>query len=51
MGSQNYLIDTNVAIDYFSEKLPEEALLMLDGIIDKQFYLSVISKRLRVLKF
>jgi predicted nucleic acid-binding protein len=44
MGRQEYLIDTNVAIDYIGEVLPRKALAMLDGIIDRQFYLSVINK-------
>ncbi|MEX0980454.1 MAG: type II toxin-antitoxin system VapC family toxin [Bacteroidales bacterium] len=44
MGSKGYLIDTNVAIEYIGEALPEKALDMLDGIIDSQFYLSVINK-------
>lgn len=44
MGSQEYLIDTNVAIDYIGETLPEKSLTMVDGIIDGQFYISVINK-------
>ncbi len=43
MGKE-YLIDTNVAIEYISEALPEKALSMLDEIIDRQFYISVINK-------
>ncbi len=44
MGRQKYLIDTNVAIEYIGEVLPEKALAMLDGIIDGQFFISVINK-------
>lgn len=44
MGRQEYLIDTNVAIEYIGEALPEKALDMLDDIIDGQFYISVINK-------
>ena len=44
MGRQEYLIDTNVAIEYIGEALLEKALTMLDGIIDEQFYISVINK-------
>lgn len=44
MGSQEYLIDTNVAIEYIGEALPEKALTILDGVIDGQFYISVINK-------
>lgn len=44
MGRQEYLIDTNVAIEYIGEALPEKALSMMDDFIDGQFYLSVINK-------
>lgn len=44
MGRQEYLIDTNVAIEYIGEALPEKALSMLDEIFDGQFYISVINK-------
>jgi predicted nucleic acid-binding protein len=44
MGRQKYLIDTNVAIEYFGETLPEKALAMLDDIIDRQFFVSIINK-------
>ena len=44
MGRQEYLIDTNVVIEYIGEVLQEKALTMLDGIIDEQFYFSVINK-------
>jgi len=44
MGRQEYLIDTNVAIEYIGEALPEKTLAMLDGVIDGQFYISIINK-------
>ena len=44
MGRQKYLIDTNVAIDYIGQVLPEEILTVLDSIIDNTFYISVINK-------
>jgi predicted nucleic acid-binding protein len=44
MGRQEYLIDTNVAIEYIGEALPEKALSMIDDVIDGQFYISVINK-------
>ncbi|TVQ93738.1 MAG: type II toxin-antitoxin system VapC family toxin [Bacteroidetes bacterium] len=44
MERQEYLVDTNVAIDYIGEVLPEIAMSMLDSIIDGQFYISVINK-------
>lgn len=44
MGRQEYLIDTNVAIEYIGEALPEKVLALLDGAIDGQFYISVINK-------
>lgn len=44
MGEQEYLIDTNVAIEYIGATLPEKALNKLDTIIDSHFYISVINK-------
>ncbi|MDA3818429.1 MAG: type II toxin-antitoxin system VapC family toxin [Prolixibacteraceae bacterium] len=44
MGRTNYLIDTNVAIDYIGETLPEKALNELDSFFDKKFYISIINK-------
>ena len=38
------MIDTNVAIDYIGQVLPEEILTVLDSIIDNTFYISVINK-------
>jgi len=43
MGRQKYLIDTNIAIDYIGEGLPEKAIHLLDKIIDGEFYISVIN--------
>jgi hypothetical protein len=43
MGRQEYLIDTNVAIEYIGEALPEKALSMIDDVIDEQFYIFVQS--------
>lgn len=44
MGKERYLIDTNVAIEYVGETLPEKSLAMLDRIIDDQYFLSVINQ-------
>jgi len=44
MERQKFLIDTNVAIEYIGEILPEKTLTMLDVIIDGQFFISVINK-------
>lgn len=44
MGRKDYLIDTNVAIEYIGEVLPKKTLILLDDIIDKQFYISIINK-------
>lgn len=44
MGRQEYLIDTNVALEYIGEALPEKALTIIDGVIDGKFYISVKNK-------
>jgi len=44
MARQKYLIDTNVAIEYIGETLPEKALSRLDAIFDDEFYISVINQ-------
>ena len=44
MGKKRYLIDTNIAIEYIGDTLPEKALYFLDSIFDSQFYISVINK-------
>ena len=43
MGKE-YLIDTNVLIEYIGDLLPEEAYSFVSGIIDQQFTISVINK-------
>jgi len=44
MGRKGFLIDTNVVIDYIGELLPEEALVLIDELIDGDFYISVINQ-------
>jgi hypothetical protein len=44
MGGQKYLIDTNVAIEYLGESIPDSVLNKLDEIFDGHFYISVINK-------
>ena len=44
MGRQEYLIDTNVTIEYIGEILSRKALDFLDNIIDTQYCISVINK-------
>ncbi|MBN1768193.1 MAG: type II toxin-antitoxin system VapC family toxin [Prolixibacteraceae bacterium] len=44
MGRAKYLIDTNAAIDYIGEILPDKALNELDSIFDGKFYFSIINK-------
>lgn len=39
-----YLIDSNVIIDYMSEKFPGHVLDSLDTIINTSFFLSIINK-------
>jgi hypothetical protein len=43
MGTE-YLIDTNILIEYIGDLLPEKAHSFVSGIIDKQFAISVIDK-------
>jgi predicted nucleic acid-binding protein len=43
MGTE-YLIDTNILIEYIGDLLPEKAHSFVSGIIDKQFAISVINK-------
>jgi hypothetical protein len=43
MGKE-YLIDTNILIEYTGDLLPEEAYSFVSGIIDQQFTISVINK-------
>ena len=44
MGKQGYLIDTNVAIEYIGETLPDRSLSILDDIIDNEYSISVINR-------
>jgi predicted nucleic acid-binding protein len=39
---QNYLIDTNVLIEYLGDNLPFESKKWVNEVIDKQFNISVI---------
>jgi predicted nucleic acid-binding protein len=43
MGS-GYLIDTNVVIDYFSEKLPLPALDFIDNVVNSSSQISIMTK-------
>ena len=43
MGT-NYLIDTNVVIDYLANNFSHKQLLFLDSVIDNQPIISVINK-------
>ncbi|MCF8304562.1 MAG: type II toxin-antitoxin system VapC family toxin [Bacteroidales bacterium] len=44
MGGKEYLIDTNVAIDYIGTNLPTIALSFIDRVIDSRYYISIINK-------
>jgi predicted nucleic acid-binding protein len=44
MAEKKFLIDTNVVIEYIGETLPAPVLSFLDGIVDGQFYVSVINR-------
>jgi len=41
---QEYLVDTNVFIDYMSEELPIPALSFIDNLLNNQFHISIINK-------
>jgi predicted nucleic acid-binding protein len=41
---QEYLIDTNVVIDYMSERFTLKALDFLDEVFNSTFYISIINK-------
>lgn len=41
---QRYLADSNTIIDYVGNKIPEKALLVLDGFFDDNLVISIISK-------
>lgn len=44
MGQPQYLIDTNVVIDYLAGKLPAAGMAFVDGVINDRPQLSVITK-------
>jgi hypothetical protein len=44
MEQPQYLIDTNVIIDYLGGKIPHEGMLFLNALIDAVPNVSVISK-------
>jgi len=44
MAEVNYLIDTNVIIDFLAGKLPKKSSSFINSIIDKKPNISVISK-------
>lgn len=44
MGRANYLIDTNIAIYYFGQILPEESELFIEEVFHKKYYISVINR-------
>ena len=44
MEQQQYLIDTNVVIDYLGNKLPAPGMNFLNGVIDSVPYVSIICK-------
>jgi predicted nucleic acid-binding protein len=41
---QQYLVDSNTIIDYVGNKMPDKSLLILDGYLNDNFSLSIISK-------
>ncbi len=41
---QRYLADTNTIIDYAGNKMPDKALLILDGYFNDNLTISIISK-------
>jgi predicted nucleic acid-binding protein len=44
MAATGYLIDTNAAIDYLGEAMPQSGLAFMDNLIDKEYCISVISR-------
>lgn len=44
MEQKKYLIDSNVVIDYLSQKLPSKSMDFINGIIDATPNISVITK-------
>jgi predicted nucleic acid-binding protein len=41
---QQYLVDSNAIIDYVGNKMPDKSLLTLDGYLNNNFSLSIITK-------
>ena len=41
---QRYLADSNTIIDYVGNKMPDSALLILDGYFNDNFTISIVSK-------
>ncbi len=41
---QRYLADSNTIIDYVGNKMPDTALLVLDGYFDDNLSISIVSK-------
>ena len=41
---QRYLADSNTIIDYIANKMPDKALLVLDGYFNDNLVISIISK-------
>lgn len=44
MGNQNYLIDTNVVIDFLAGKLPVAGGQFMNSVVDELPIISVISR-------
>ncbi len=44
MGRTNYLVDTNIAIYYFGLLLAKKSEVLLEEIINNQYYISVINR-------
>jgi hypothetical protein len=44
MEQQQYLIDTNVVIDYLAEMLPASAMAFMNNVIDVMPLMSVVTK-------
>jgi predicted nucleic acid-binding protein len=44
MGKPNYLVDTNVIIDYLNKKLPAAGMEFIDSIINATPNISIITK-------
>ena len=39
-----YLIDANAIIDYVGNRLPEQAALEIDKLVDEEFHTSIVAK-------